>query len=129
MAGSKSSPCLSAVSLGCVPRCPRSAGDRRGCIAAVPRVLRLSRHAAQTRYAQTWAALRPRQAPVLGSLYGSIRQRQRLKAEAEADPCQIEGVRTDVAPITQIDLHSSFPRTRESSDLLLDSANVAGLPL
>ncbi|PBJ84591.1 hypothetical protein CMZ84_08075 [Lysobacteraceae bacterium NML93-0399] len=33
-AGSKSSPCLSAASLGCVPRRPKSAGDRRGCIAA-----------------------------------------------------------------------------------------------
>ena len=28
--GSKSSPCLSAASLGCVPRRPRSAGNRRG---------------------------------------------------------------------------------------------------
>ncbi|MDR7191594.1 hypothetical protein J2W68_000296 [Luteimonas terrae] len=32
--GSESSPCLSAASLGCVPRRPRSAGDRRSCIAA-----------------------------------------------------------------------------------------------
>ncbi|MDR6991532.1 hypothetical protein J2X52_001637 [Luteimonas sp. 3794] len=32
--GSKSSPCLSAASLGCVPRRLRSAGNRRGCIAA-----------------------------------------------------------------------------------------------
>jgi len=39
--------------------------------AAVPCALRLPRHAAQTRCARTWAALRPRQAAVLGSLYGS----------------------------------------------------------
>ncbi|WP_310152461.1 hypothetical protein, partial [Luteimonas sp. 3794] len=29
-------------------------------------------HAAQTRCAQTWAALRPRRPAMLGSLYGSI---------------------------------------------------------
>jgi len=55
---------------------------RHGCAVPVPCAPRLTRHAAQTRCAQTWAALRPRQAAVLGSLYGSIDQR--LKAEAEA---------------------------------------------
>ncbi|MFL6588126.1 MAG: hypothetical protein ACJ8GV_14755 [Luteimonas sp.] len=50
--------------------------------ASVPSAPRLTRHAAQTRCAQTWAALRPRQAPVLGSLYGSISD-QELEAKAK----------------------------------------------
>jgi len=57
---------------------------RHGCAVPVPCAPRLTRHAAQTRFAQTWAALRPRQAAVLGSLYGSIRQKLKAKAKARA---------------------------------------------
>jgi len=59
---------------------PSPDASRHGCAEPVPCAPRLTRHAAQTRCTQTWAALRPRQAPVLGSLYGSIRdQGQRPK--------------------------------------------------
>ncbi len=53
------------------PKGPFAGRDPPHGAAAVPCALRLTRHAAQTRCAQTWAAPRPRQAPVLGSLYGS----------------------------------------------------------
>ncbi|WP_394001553.1 hypothetical protein ACF3M1_13735 [Luteimonas sp. WGS1318] len=47
--------------------------------AAVPCASRTTGHAAQTRYAQTWAALRPRRPAMLGSLYGSKDQRRKPK--------------------------------------------------
>ena len=45
---------------------------RRDTAAAVPCASRSAGPAAQTRCAQTWAALRPRRPAMLGSLYGSI---------------------------------------------------------
>ncbi len=62
--------------------------DTRRCdeAASVPSAPRPIRHAAQTRCAQTWAALRPDRPPVLGSLYGSVRQQPTARATATAKP-------------------------------------------
>jgi len=44
---------------------------------AVPCAPRTTRHGAQTRFAQTWAPLRPRRPAVLGALYGADRSRNK----------------------------------------------------
>ena len=51
--------------------------------AAVPCASRTTGHAAQTRCAQTWAALRPRRPAMLGSLYGSGEIKAKAKAKAK----------------------------------------------
>ena len=83
----------------CLAKVTKTISAGRAPPAAVPCAPRSTRHGAQTRFAQTWAPLRPRRPAVLGALCGA----DALKRSASASEAVLEMSRHSFKPKPLLD--------------------------